>query len=69
MALAATMGAVGVFIVVVWFIGVCRCGGLAWTLLLLLLLLDLGAWNAVGCEEGDEFLFGEGEAERSESDS
>jgi hypothetical protein len=28
----------------------------------LLLLLDLGAGDAVGCEEGDEFLFCEGEA-------
>lgn len=28
----------------------------------LLLLLDLWAWHAVGCEEGDEFLFRESEA-------
>lgn len=37
--------------------------------LLLLLLLDLGPGDAVGCEEGDEFLFCEGEAERAEGDA
>jgi hypothetical protein len=33
------------------------------------LLLDLGTGHAVGGEEGDEFLFGEGEAEGAEGDA
>ena len=36
---------------------------------LALLLLDLRARHTVGCEEGDEFLFCEGEAEGAEGDA
>jgi hypothetical protein len=36
---------------------------------LLLLLLNLGSRNAVGCEQADEFLFGESEAESAEGDA
>jgi hypothetical protein len=48
---------------------VCRVGDVAFWCSVALLLLDLGAGNAVCSEKGDELLFSESEAEGAESDA